>query len=315
MNTKISNLALVLSLIISQMAISQEVNHQHRLDTILPIIEKIEYNRYGSALSKMFEIDDKDQQGIFRPSEYRPIYLIPFRWTDRMNRQPQNTNPLRGNPPYRDFQDVETKFQVSLKTKVWQDFLGSKGDIWVAFTQQAYWQVYNGELSRPFRELNYEPEVMYLIPLNLSAGGFKWRLTGLSLNHQSNGKEHLYSRSWNRIILMNAFEWGDFMFITRFWRRMSEKKNDNDNPDIIDYVGRAELNVFYMAKRHQILFLTRNNLNFKNNRGFGELTYVHSVGKGGLRLFAQVSTGYGDSLIEYNHKQNTIGVGIMLSSF
>jgi phospholipase len=42
---------------------------------------------------------------------------------------------------------MEMKFQVSLKAKIMQDAFG-KGDVWVAFTQQAYWQMYNGKLSR-----------------------------------------------------------------------------------------------------------------------------------------------------------------------
>lgn len=286
------------------------------LDSILVPNQDPPKNRFSNALSKMFELEDEDQRGVFKPSMYKPMYVIPFRLTDNVNRQPQNANPQRGNPPYKEYQNVESKFQVSLKTKVWQDFLGLKGDFWVAFTQQAYWQVYNGDLSRPFRELNYEPEVMYVTPLRLSIGDFKWQMVGLSINHQSNGKEQMYSRSWNRIILMNAFEYNNFTFITRFWRRMSEKTEGDDNADILDYMGRGELTVSYNSNKHSFIFLMRNNLKFnKNNKGFGEFTYIYPVGKGGLRVFAQLSTGYGDSLIEYNHKQTTFGAGIMLSEF
>ncbi|MDO4728478.1 MAG: phospholipase A [Bacteroidota bacterium] len=271
-------------------------------------------NRFSNALSKMFELEKEDQRGVFRPSVYRPMYVIPFRWTDRVNRQPINTNPVNGNPPYRNYQSVEAKFQVSIKAKVWQDFLGMKGDFWVAFTQQAYWQVYNEELSRPFRELNYEPELMYIMPLKLSIGDFKWQMTGLSFNHQSNGKEQLYSRSWNRVIFMNAFEWRNLILVTRLWKRIQEKEADDDNKNIEDFVGKMELTAFYSTQSHSFIFTMRNNLN-KKNKAFAELTYIYPVGSGGLRLFAQLSTGYGDSLIEFNHKQTTIGVGVILSEF
>ena len=113
-------------------------------------------------------------------------------------------------PEWRDYQHIETKFQLSLKAKIMQDAFG-KGDVWVAFTQQAYWQMYNGKLSRPFREINYEPELIFTYPLNLSAGAFKMKMIGLSVNHQSNGKEAAHSRSWNRFILMGIFQWNEVL--------------------------------------------------------------------------------------------------------
>ena len=91
-----------------------------------------------------------------------PMYVMPFRFTDMPTEQPQSLNPDRPVPDWRDYQHIETKFQVSLKAKIMQDAFG-KGDVWVAFTQQAYWQMYNGKLSRPFREINYEPELILLI--------------------------------------------------------------------------------------------------------------------------------------------------------
>lgn len=276
--------------------------------------KELKHGRLGRTLSQMFEISDDDQKGMFRPTSYKSMYVIPFRWTDKFNRQPTNFNSNRGNPPYRDYQNVEAKFQVSIKTKIWQDVLWGKGDLWVGFTQQAYWQVFNVELSRPFREINYEPEIMYIMPLNLSAGDFKWRMLGLSVNHQSNGKEQLYSRSWNRVILMTAFEWDEFIFLANFWRRFSEKNDEDDNPEIENYIGRSEFNLYYSTSRNIFHLMFRNNLNFNKNRGFAELTYTHRFNSG-LRLFAQLSHGYGDSLIEYNHKQTTIGVGVSLFEF
>jgi len=56
---------------------------------------------------------------------------MPFRFTDKPTEQPISLNPDRPIPEWRDYQHIETKFQVSLKAKIMQDAFG-KGDVWVA---------------------------------------------------------------------------------------------------------------------------------------------------------------------------------------
>ena len=129
------------------------------------------------VMSKIWELDREDQQGTFHLMEYQPMYIMPMRFTDCPTKQPQSLNPERPIPESRKYQNVELKFQVSLKTKILQDAF-AKGDVWVAFTQQAYWQIYNGSLSRPFRELNYEPELIFIYPINFSAGNLKLKMLG-----------------------------------------------------------------------------------------------------------------------------------------
>jgi len=66
-------------------------------------------------------------------------------------------------------------------------------------------------------------------------------MIGLSVNHQSNGKEAAHSRSWNRFILLGIFQWNEVIINTRLWKRFTEKSREDDNPDIENYIGRAEL--------------------------------------------------------------------------
>lgn len=180
----------------------------------LPEVKRSEPADLDKTISKIWELDKEDQRGTFRFLEYLPMYALPFRFTDQPTEQPISLNPTRPIPERRDYQHMEMKFQVSLKAKIMQDAFG-KGDVWVAFTQQAYWQMYNGELSRPFREINYEPELIFTYPMNLSAGHFKFKMLGLSVNHQSNGKEAAHSRSWNRFILMGVASWRNSIITAR----------------------------------------------------------------------------------------------------
>lgn len=162
------------SLFILFLATSPFIFSQETIKDSLQELPKPEQKAYRKAqleraLSKIWELDREDQRGTFKLVEYLPMYVMPFRFTDKPTEQPISLNPDRPIPEWRDYQHIETKFQVSLKAKIMQDAFG-KGDVWVAFTQQSYWQMYNGELSRPFRELNYEPELIFTYPLNFSAG-------------------------------------------------------------------------------------------------------------------------------------------------
>ncbi len=55
--------------------------------------------------------------------------------------------------------------------------------------------------------------------------------------------------------------------------------------------------------------------NFTRNRGSLQLDWTMPVSRKdpkGLRWYAQVFTGYGESLIEYNFKQTSVGLGVTL---
>ena len=261
-------------------------------------------------MSKIWELDREDQQGTFHLMEYQPMYIMPMRFTDIPTEQPRSLNTERPIPEHRDYQHVEVKFQVSLKAKILQDAF-AKGDVWVAFTQQAHWQMYNGALSRPFRELNYEPELIFTYPTNFSAGSLKLKMLGLSVNHQSNGKEAAHSRSWNRFILIALGKWERVTFNFQLWKRFTETSMEDDNPQIEDYIGRCRLTTIIPIGKNVLSINLRNNLNFKHNRAHIEASWVMPISRD-LRLMLQASHGYGDSLIDYNYKQTVVGVGFTL---
>jgi phospholipase A1 len=200
-----------------------------------------------SLLSQRWELDREDKYGTFQFTYYRPNYILPAIWSTDVNRAPQS--PTRGTPPVEiPYQYTEGSFQLSFKIKMVEGVFGSPSDIWIGYTQQSYWQVYNADLSRPFRESNYEPEAMWVVPLDADVLGLRARLLSFGIAHQSNGRAEPLSRSWNRVYAMVGLERGRFVLQAKAWRRLSESGFDDDNPDLVDYVGRGEVLGFYQLE-------------------------------------------------------------------
>jgi phospholipase A1/A2 len=264
------------------------------------------------SMSQRWELDTLTSAGTFVLTPYKPIYLLPVRWSSRPNGQPRSGNGGTDydNPDNVDLNNLEAKFQISFKMKVFQGIFWGHGDLWGAYTQKSHWQVYNASLSRPFREINYEPELILNFANNANIFGLKNRLLGISFNHQSNGRATPLSRSWNRVILQAGFEAGNWQLYLRPWFRLPD--DIDDNPDIVERVGRAEAIAIYCHGRHTVTLTGSTNFSInKNFSGYGEASWSYRI-DGNLRGFLQLSHGYGETLIDYNNRQTTIGLGISL---
>lgn len=264
----------------------------------------------GQSLTERWELDSASRNGTFNIVPYKPIYVLLGNWSSNPNTKPQSENPDYSVSQEIPLNAVELKFQLSLKTKVIQGIFGGYGDLWVAYTQSSRWQLYNQELSRPFRETNYEPEAMLTFATQYKLFGLNGRMLGIGFNHQSNGRTLPLSRSWNRIVLQAGFEKKDWTLLLRPWIRLNDE--DDENPAIEDYTGRADLLIAHVLKRHQLSLLARHSLRFgENSHGSLQLDWSLPI-SGHLKGHVQVFHGYGESMIDYNHKQTTIGLGVSL---
>ncbi len=265
-----------------------------------------------SLLNERWELDQDLLQYAFRP--YKPVYFFPAFYSSDLNELPQTSNPRTTVTEPLNLDHLEAKLQLSFKTKIANDLIGNNGDLWFGYTQSSRWQIYNVEESRPFRETNHEPEFMFVWRTNYHLGGFMGRLLSLSLTHQSNGQNEPASRSWNRLILNIGFDRPDWVVQLRPWWRVPEASDEEDeNPGILDYVGRGELLVVHRRKNsHQISSQIRHS--FKSggeSRGSVKLDWSYPCFDR-LRCHAQVFHGYGESLIDYNHQTTSFGMGVAL---
>jgi phospholipase A1 len=188
--------------------------------------------------------------------------------------------------------------------------------------------LFNGAVSRPFRNTDHEPEFIYVYPTTAQLpGGWQLRYSGMGLVHQSNGQALPLSRSWNRFYLMAGMEKGyvrgntsstnHWRVMARVWQRLPEKTND-DNPDIADRVGRAEVQVFWDKNRLNTYSATLRNSLSAHANGSLRLDWLRTLGDpltSSLRLHTQLFNGYGDSLVDYNRRRIVLSVGLSLVDF
>lgn len=256
-------------------------------------------------LSEIWEISDDQTRRVLKIRSHHVNYFLPIRYSTLPNDAPHS--PTLGTATVDPLSSGEAKFQISIKTRILQGLLDDRLDIWAGYTQQAHWQIYAD--SAPFREVNFEPEVMALWRVNRDLGPLVWRFVNFGLVHQSNGQGGARSRSWNRIYAQFGFESSErFGLLVRPWWRVPESQAHDNNPDISSYLGRIDVVGLARLGNHAFELTIRNNLSLQDNRGAVSASWYFPLYRG-LKGYLQVFNGYGESLIDYNHGQTTLGLG------
>jgi phospholipase A1 len=240
---------------------------------------------------------------------HQPNYLLFARYTTDVNRGPYEPLFEAFAEDY-DFEDVEAKFQISFKGRL-ATTEDRRWGLWFAYTQQNQWQVYSGDISSPFRETNYMPELLGSFRPGIDVGGLKFNLLNAGFTHQSNGRADPISRSWDRLFIEGGLESDDFALIVRAWTRIEFSDEDDDNPDILDYMGHGQVTALYRWRDNTFTLMGRGNLS--TGKGAAQFSWTSQPVLGPLRVHFQLFSGYGESLIDYNWNQTTVGLGITLN--
>lgn len=275
---------------------------------------EVETDTVGALTERVIQ----ERQTAFNPyviTAHKHNFILPVSYSTGINETiyQQNDVALREG-----LQPAEVKFQISLKTQLNEDdLLFANDSLSLAITLEAWWQLYSSDLSSPFRETNYQPEVFYLLPLLWGPfGGNTALVTGLE--HQSNGQVQGLSRSWNRLYAMLVYERGDFVASIRPWYRLPENAKENpgdaegdDNPDILDFMGHGELGASWRNDSYEYAVHLRGNPD--TGKGAVKIGMTFPL-VARFRGFVQYFSGYGDSLIDYDHYQQRLGIGVALTN-
>ena len=202
----------------------------------------------------------------------------------------------------------DVKFQVSIAQRLTKSTLPFNTYLFLMYTQKCFWNVFQN--SMPMRDLNFNPGIGLAKPLFV-----KDRYIGkvtLLVEHESDGRDSIFSRSWNRISLGASIiidEW--LMIHGKVWIPIIDGMN---NKDILNYCGiwQSGLAVTTPNKRFgwALTLVKRKGWNLNFNTIF-EFNWLVSS-KANQSLFVQYYNGYGENLLDYNQFHSRLRVGIVI---
>ncbi|MFP1863264.1 phospholipase A [Lonsdalea quercina] len=252
----------------------------------------------GSIIASLLQ--KHDSPFILYP--YENNYLL-YTYTSNINRDAIQSYNWGKNA-----RKDEVNFQISLGFPLWRGILGDNSLLGASYTQGSWWQLSNKSESSPFRETNYEPQIFLGWAMDYSLAGWTLRDVEVGFSHQSNGRSDPTSRSWNRAYARLMAQNGNWQVELKPWLRISDSKDDN--PDITRYMGHYRVRVGYLWG--DSIFSAEGRYNWNSGYGGGEVSWSYPLTEH-VRFYTKVFSGYGESLIDYNHRQTRVGVGVTLN--
>ena len=229
----------------------------------------------------------------------------------------------------------ELKFQLSAKIPIWRGAFWSKGSLFFGYTQTMWFQQFNFRYSSPVRDTDYKPSIFYSYPAGVEILGGRLEEVRFGFLHYSNGiggqecKRESFedptpsdcrSRSAANRLMLEAIWERDFgnqkqhnfgVHISA-WPYIQQRK---DNIDLPDYMGYANLKLYYKHSRHLAeVHFTPLLADYARYHASVRLGYAFGLNDF-TSLYVQYFYGYGDNLYEYNHISHRLGIGLRVRSF
>ena len=212
-----------------------------------------------------------------------------------INQKPSSTNS-------------DVKFQISIAQRLTKSTLPFNTYLYLFYSQKCMWNVF--EESMPMRDLNFNPGIGLAKHLFV-----KDRYIGkvtLLVEHESNGRDGIESRSWNKISLAsNIFIDPNFMVHGKVWIPIIDGQN---NKDILDYSGIYQLGLTLTSPNKRFNFaltlVKRRGWNLNYN-SIWEVAYK-VFKRDNQFLFLQYYNGYGENLLDYNKFHSRLRFGLVI---
>ena len=214
------------------------------------------------------------------------------------------------------------RFQVSLKYHVFDpggwmgDNVPGASDLYFGYTQTSLWDVFAP--SSPFFDTSYKPGAFLYRRDVFTNGWLALDLQG-GYEHESNGRDGADSRSVNMIYAQPTLRLGreDGLSVTLTARAWSYVFDLSNNPDIRHYRGYADMvGALTWKQGLQVSTLFRIGDTGEHSTLQFDVTYplwrIRWLGGLTPYLHGQYFSGYGESLLRYNQKDEVWRLGLSL---
>ena len=205
----------------------------------------------------------------------------------------------------------DIKYQISFKQLISRATLPLNSYLFVTYSQKAFWNVYSK--SSPFEEINFNPAIGLGKPV-FNKDGYIFGLTELKFEHESNGRDSLDSRSWNRITGAFHTPLGRRTILSvKAWVPIAYTEN---HPDILDYVGLGEVKVERTIINNRLIadLTVRKGLDGWKGAASARVLYKLFNNSGNQYLMLEWFAGYAESLIDYNKYTSMVRLGYVIKS-
>ncbi len=205
-------------------------------------------------------------------------------------------------------QNTNIKFQISVAQRLTRSTLPWGTYLYLFYSQKCFWNVL--ENSMPMTDLNFNPGIGLTKPLFVK-NRYIGKLTFM-IEHESNGRDSIQSRSWNRVALAaNVFVTKNLMVHGKIWAPIVDGEN---NRDIVDYCGFWQTGVQVVSDNRRfsggITMVKRKGWNLNANIII-DLSY-RIFKRDNQFLFLQYYNGYGEGLLEYNKFHSQLRIGLLI---
>lgn len=262
---------------------------------------------------KRVDYEEESNSNPFSLTAHKMNYILPYTYSESVNTSPYEL--LDDHRMSDSFKNEEAKIQLSIKVPIVKELFNESDKLYFGFTVKSFWQIYAEDASRPFRNTDYNPELFYMSDFKIKENQDNFFMLGVE--HESNGQVPGLSRSWNRVYGFVGRDTSTYSLGLKTWYRIPEdSKNDpldpkgDDNPDIGDYYGNFELTGIW--KHNDYHYSAMGRYNVSTNKGYMELGATFKL-YGNFKGYVQYVEGYGENLLDYDHYQRRIGVGIVIS--